>query len=235
MRSLKILMAAFLLLSGVAKAEEVHASKVAVEFGTYSTTKLVGNNCLAYGNGFFNSAPDFCENGRVNAQKLFESLVAGKSSANWAEVLKQIRPELEKYHIGQQLDSSGNYRARLFLPTENCPNAAPPPSDFNAVRYGVNQTPACWEHVADVVTYPEGQWTWVDRGGSYLGAECGLVSSPPDTPEPPKNSPEIIELLMQQISLLQKINENFQKQNEALMEGLANLKAEISKGIKIRF
>lgn len=94
-------------------------------------------------------------------EKWFMSLVADKPASDYKNVLKNLTPVLNQYGIGQQHDSGGEPRGRLFLPTSKCLNTAPKTPDD--IFLGVNQNPACWERVIDVVN--NGKWDWIDHGG----------------------------------------------------------------------
>jgi hypothetical protein len=65
--------------------------------------------------------------------------------------MNAIEPDLWACGIGQQRDSQGNVRGRLFLPTEACPDASPPADDPEAMHLGVRQERACWAHFVDVL------------------------------------------------------------------------------------
>jgi hypothetical protein len=87
----------------------------------------------------------------VDPQAYFESLVAGTDADDWEVVMNMIEPQLWACAIGQQRGSQGNVRGRLFLPTEACPDASPPPDDPMAMFLGVRQDPPCWDHFVDVL------------------------------------------------------------------------------------
>jgi hypothetical protein len=87
----------------------------------------------------------------VDPQAFFESLVAGRDPNDWEAVLNEIEPSLWACGIGQQRNSGGEVRGRLFLPTDACPDAAPPADDAMAMFLGVRQEPACWDHAVDVL------------------------------------------------------------------------------------
>ena len=87
----------------------------------------------------------------VDPQAFFSALIQGKDPNDWVNVLNSIEPELWACGVGQQRDSGGNVRGRLFLPTAQCPDAAPPADDPNAIKLGVRQLPDCWNHAVDVV------------------------------------------------------------------------------------
>jgi len=88
----------------------------------------------------------------VDPQAFFNALVAGTDPNDWEAVMSSIEPELWACGVGQQRDSGGNVRGRLFLPTDACPDAAPPAGDAMAMFLGVRQERACWAHFVDVVT-----------------------------------------------------------------------------------
>jgi hypothetical protein len=87
----------------------------------------------------------------VDPQAFFDALVAGTDPNDWEAVLNTIEPDLWACGVGQQRDSGGNVRGRLFLPTDACPDASPPADDANAMFLGVRQERACWTHFVDVV------------------------------------------------------------------------------------
>jgi hypothetical protein len=87
----------------------------------------------------------------VDPQAFFNALVAGADPNDWEAVMNAIEPELWACGVGQQRDSGGNVRGRLFLPTDACPNAAPPADDAMAMFLGVRQERACWTHFVDIV------------------------------------------------------------------------------------
>jgi len=87
----------------------------------------------------------------VDPHAFFESLIANKDPNDWALALNEIEPQLWACGLGQQRDSGGAVRGRLYLPTDACPDAAPPPDDAQAIFLGVRQEPACWDHKVDVV------------------------------------------------------------------------------------
>ena len=87
----------------------------------------------------------------VDPQAYFFSLVEGTDANDWEAVLNAIEPDLWACGIGQQRGSQGNVRGRLFLPTEACPDASPPPDDAMAMFLGVRQERACWAHFVDVL------------------------------------------------------------------------------------
>ncbi|MBK9754541.1 MAG: hypothetical protein IPO88_13745 [Nannocystis sp.] len=88
----------------------------------------------------------------VDPQAFFTALVAGKDPDDWDPVLNAIEPVLWACAVGQQRDSGGVVRGRLFLPTAECPDASPPPDDPKAIHLGVRQEEACWAHFVDVVS-----------------------------------------------------------------------------------
>jgi hypothetical protein len=87
----------------------------------------------------------------VDPAAFFAALVKGKPAADWMKVMNDIEPSLWACGIGQQRDSGGTVRGRLFLPTAACPDASPPAGDALAIKLGVRQLPECWTHAADVV------------------------------------------------------------------------------------
>ncbi len=88
----------------------------------------------------------------VDPQAFFNSLVEGDDPNDWVAVLNAIEPELWACGLGQQRDSLGNVRGRLFLPVAECPDASPPLDDPDAMFLGVRQEEACWNHFVDVVS-----------------------------------------------------------------------------------
>jgi hypothetical protein len=87
----------------------------------------------------------------VDPQAFFSSLVSGKDPNDWQQVLSDIEPELWACGVGQQRDSGGTVRGRLFLPNAGCPSAAPPDDDARAKFLGVRQDEPCWDLKVDVV------------------------------------------------------------------------------------
>jgi hypothetical protein len=87
----------------------------------------------------------------VDPHAFFESLIANKDPNDWVAALNEIEPQLWACGLGQQRSSGGEVRGRIFLPTEACPDAAPPPGDSQAMFLGVRQERACWEHKVDVI------------------------------------------------------------------------------------
>lgn len=87
----------------------------------------------------------------VDPKAFFMSLVQGKDPNDWINVLAQIEPQLWACGLGQQRDSGGTPRGRLFLPHAGCPDASPPPGDTQAIFLGVRQEAACWDLKVDVV------------------------------------------------------------------------------------
>jgi hypothetical protein len=110
----------------------------------------------------------------------FMNLVANKSASDYKNVLKNLTPVLNERGIGQQHDSNGVPRGRLFLPTTECFNAAPVTA--NEILLGVNQNPDCWERVIDVVE--NGKWVWNDRGGPEYVPFNESVPNPTPVPQP---------------------------------------------------
>lgn len=88
----------------------------------------------------------------VDPHAFFDALVAGTDPNDWVAVLNAIEPDLWACGVGQQRDSNGNVRGRLFLPTAECPDASPPPDDEMAKFLGVRQEEACWNHFVDIVS-----------------------------------------------------------------------------------
>lgn len=88
----------------------------------------------------------------VDPQAWFASLVEGSDPNEWATVLDAIEPELWACGVGQQRDSLGAVRGRLFLPVAECPDASPPLDDPEAVFLGVRQEEQCWNLFVDVVS-----------------------------------------------------------------------------------
>lgn len=88
----------------------------------------------------------------VDPQAFFTALVAGTDPNDWDAVLNAIEPDLWGCGVGQQRDSGGVVRGRLFLPTDACPDASPPADDPEAMFLGVRQERACWNHFVDVVS-----------------------------------------------------------------------------------
>ncbi len=78
----------------------------------------------------------------TDPQSYFGSLISGAAATDWVAVLNSIEPNLWACGIGQQRDSAGNVRGRLFLPNAACPDA----SGGN----GVKNDPSCWTHPVDV-------------------------------------------------------------------------------------
>jgi hypothetical protein len=102
--------------------------------------------------------PSACPNGPgvsggklVDPAAFFAALVKGKSATDWMKVMNDIEPSLWACGVGQQRDSGGTVRGRLFLPTAACPDASPPVGDALAIKLGVRQQPDCWAHAVDVV------------------------------------------------------------------------------------
>lgn len=87
----------------------------------------------------------------VDVPAFFAALVAGKDPKDWMKVMNDIEPKLWACGLGQQRDSGGTVRGRLFLPNAACPDASPPAGDALAIKLGVRQEPDCWTHAADVV------------------------------------------------------------------------------------
>ena len=87
----------------------------------------------------------------VDPQAYFMSLVEGTDANDWEAVMNAIEPQLWACGLGQQRGSKGNVRGRLFLPTDACPDASPPPDDPQAIHLGVRQERACWAHFVDVL------------------------------------------------------------------------------------
>ncbi len=87
----------------------------------------------------------------VDPRAFFAALVQGKSATDWMKVMNDIEPSLWACGVGQQRDSGGTVRGRLFLPHAACPDASPPAGDALAIKLGVRQEADCWTHPADVV------------------------------------------------------------------------------------
>jgi hypothetical protein len=87
----------------------------------------------------------------VDPEAFFAALIKGKSAKDWMMVMNAIEPSLWACGLGQQRDSGGTVRGRLFLPTAACPDASPPAGDALAIKLGVRQLPECWTHAVDVV------------------------------------------------------------------------------------
>lgn len=111
-------------------------------------------------------------------EQWFMNLVANKPASDYKNVLKNLTPTLNQRGIGQQHDSGGSPRGRLFLPTEKCRDTSPKTNEDKFL--GVNQNPVCWERIIDVVD--NGKWAWIDRGGP----EYIPLDNP--TPTPPQPS-----------------------------------------------
>jgi hypothetical protein len=88
----------------------------------------------------------------VDPQAFFNALVGAADPNDWVAVLNAVEPDLWACRLGQQRDSQGNVRGRLYLPTADCPDASPPLDDPKAVFLGVRQEEACWAHFVDVVS-----------------------------------------------------------------------------------
>ena len=103
-----------------------------------------------------------CHNGFLtDPEHYFRSLVDGTSAEHYRSVLSRIEPDLNRYGIRIQKDSSGMIRPRLHLPTGD---------------------PAVW-HDVDVEALPNPAWQWIDRGGPYAPYPCG--GEAPPVPQPP--------------------------------------------------
>lgn len=159
----------------------------------------------------------------------FFKVVEGESASNWQVVLREVQNDFYKVGWGQQADSSGNVRGRLFLPHASCLNAAPRTPE--EVKLGVNQTPACWEHPVDVVE--NNQWVWIDRGGPpYIP----LVPTP--EPPPTNDCNELKLLAAKLVTDNQRLTDNLtecnnqlndcQKQKEALQYKLDHVSCKAS-------
>lgn len=124
----------------------------------------------------------------VDPEKYFFSLVAGTSPANdnYIAVLNRIGPDLYKYGIGQQKNSGGVPRGRLFMPWSQCPNAAP--RNAHEEFLGVNQDAPCCGigdvpcKKVDCVDFSGNVWTWVDRDPHI--AYQPIPAQPGPDPEP---------------------------------------------------
>jgi hypothetical protein len=88
----------------------------------------------------------------VDPQAFFAALIDGTDPDDWDAVLNAIEPQLWACGVGQQRDSGGVVRGRLFLPTAECPDASPPADDPKAMFLGVRQEESCWAHFVDVVS-----------------------------------------------------------------------------------
>lgn len=116
----------------------------------------------------------------INPRTYFEGLIAGRGIGNWQQTMNEIESELWACGIGQQKDSSGVPRGRLFLPHASCPDAAPDPQD---ARLGVKQDPNCWDqlgHAVDIVV-----------GSICTGGGGGGTPPPPPPPPPVPGGPQI--------------------------------------------
>lgn len=115
--------------------------------------------------------------------------VAGLSANDFVSVLTNIGPSLYLVGIGQQNNSGGEPRGRIFLPHAQCPNAAPREGNQLEIKLGVRQEPACWEHTVDILADAPGGglvWAWVDRGGpAYQPLNSAPLPPPPVVTPPP--------------------------------------------------
>ncbi|MBI4346904.1 MAG: hypothetical protein HY553_08625 [Elusimicrobia bacterium] len=117
------------------------------------------------------SGPAWCVNGRVDARAYFFSVIGrseGASAADWVEVLRRsglpagprpgVRPAPNApfFGITQQIDSSGNLRGRIFLPTDT-------PDAYGYYIRGI-----------DVLSSAPHRWTWNDwlGGPAYAARSC---------------------------------------------------------------
>ena len=124
----------------------------------------------------------------VDPHAYFNSLVAGTDAGDYVSVLTRIGPDLYKYGIGQQNNSNGVPRGRLFMPWSACPNAAPRPGNDTDLFLGVNQMASCCGigdvpcKKVDVVDFGATQWTWVERDPQLDYVPIPAPDGPP--PEP---------------------------------------------------
>ena len=118
----------------------------------------------------------------VDPEKYWFWLTANENANDWQNVLNRLGPELYKYGLGQQKNSGGVPRGRLFLPWSQCPNAAPrnPAEEF----LGVNQDAPCCGigdvpcKKVDVVDDQNPRWIWIDR-------DSGIPYQPIPAPDQP--------------------------------------------------
>lgn len=120
----------------------------------------------------------------VDPQKWWlNDFTVGENPANYEEVMKRKAGEIYKWGLGQQNNSSGVARGRLFLPWSSCPNAAP----RNEQEYflGVNQDASCCGigdvpcKKVDVVDQMATQWIWLDRDPGIEYQPIHNVPPPP--------------------------------------------------------
>lgn len=99
----------------------------------------------------------------------FRWLVRADSRRQYKTVLERIGPELYRYGLGQQIDQSGEHRARLFMPHAGNRNVAP--RNEAERRLGVKQEPSAWVSQVDVAESQGDDWTWITRGPAYVPYE----------------------------------------------------------------
>ena len=106
----------------------------------------------------------------------------GEDPGNYMEVMERKAQEIYKWGIGQQINLSGEERGRLFLPWNQCPNAAPRQDEEHL---GVNQRPFCCGiggvqcKKVDVVDQAATRWIWLDRDPGIAYQPIGEVEPPP--------------------------------------------------------
>lgn len=134
------------------------------------------------------------------------------------------------YGLTRQTDPSGNTsKARVWIP------AAIPDIDENGnqwfTRYYqiIEDTPG-GRHGIDFT------WSWTYKGGHDYVPLTGPEVPPviPPVESPPTND-AVIEALNRQIELLLQIIEQLNQQTTKLVEGLATIRAEVGRGIRVRF
>lgn len=120
----------------------------------------------------------------VDPQKWWlNDFTVGENAANYQEVMKRKEQEIYKWGLGQQNNSSGVARGRLFLPWEQCPNAAP--RNEQELFLGVNQDASCCGigdvpcKKVDVVNQEANTWIWLDRDPGIEYQPIGSVNPPP--------------------------------------------------------
>lgn len=120
----------------------------------------------------------------VDPQKYWFWLTANEDPRQWQDVMNRIGPDLYKYGLGQQKNSNGVPRGRLFLPWNACSNAAP--RNESEEFLGVSQEPACCGigdvpcKKVDCVDDQNPQWIWLDRDPHIEYQPIGTVEPPPD-------------------------------------------------------